>query len=555
MRKCIMMTAALLICAASFAQPRRWPENTPVNYAPMPLPYLKDKPAVINIDCGRQLFVDDYLVENCNMERVAHQPQKAGINPTMKPETQTEMGTCGIPGAGCKDGGIWWDPQDKIFKMWYEAGYLHYMAYATSKDGRHWDRPDLDIVPGTNIVIDDILSDSSTAWIDMFTDNPEQRYKMFLRAPNSIAGSKERVTTGWCMASADGIHWDIRYKTGECGDRSTAFYNPFRQKWVYSIRITGKDKNMNLGRSRAYLESADFLKGAKWRTKDIRFWCGADSLDVPYPEIGDKPQLYNLSAVAYESIMIALPQIHYGPDNRVCLKTGMPKITELKVAYSRDGYHWDRTDRETFIKAERTDGAWDWGYIQSVGGLFNIVGDQLWFNYIGYAGNPSLNQGDIRHSGMHYNGSMGIAVLRRDGFVSRRASDTECSLTTVPVEYSGKYLFVNTDCPDGELRVEVIGQDGQVIPGYSAAECIPIRKDKTMINVRWKGHKSLEGIEGPVKFRFIMTDGDLYAFWVSPEESGASYGYNAACGPGFTTGIDTEGKKAYNKARKYMIKL
>jgi hypothetical protein len=37
--------------------------------------------------------------------------------------------------------------------------------------------------------------------------------------------------------------------------------------------------------------------------------------------------------------------------------------------------------------------------------------------------------------------------------------------------------------------------------------------------------------------------GSLYAFWVSPESTGASHGYVAAGGPGFTGPTDTVGNQ------------
>jgi hypothetical protein len=43
--------------------------------------------------------------------------------------------------------------------------------------------------------------------------------------------------------------------------------------------------------------------------------------------------------------------------------------------------------------------------------------------------------------------------------------------------------------------------------------------------------------------RFYLRNGALYAFWVSPEESGASHGYVAAGGPDFTGPRDTVGGK------------
>lgn len=562
--KSIIITISTLAALSAGAEtlsngvtfPDVWPPHPHLNYDPMPLPYLNEyRPAVIPIDNGRQLLVDSFLIEESTLERVAHQPRKISSNPVLKPETPLEMGNYGTPGASAKDGGMWWDPADGIFKMWYEAGWLNKMAYATSTDGIHWNRPDLDVVPGTNEIVPDIVADASTVWLDHFTDNPNERFKMFLRSPNSIPGSKERFNYGNCMVSADGIHWSAPVKTGRCGDRSTIFYNPFRKVWVYSLRNAGNVANSAIGRYRVYHESPDFMEGAKWDYDSLRFWCGADYLDRPDAYINEKAQLYNLSATPYESIMLALPQVHLGPDNSVCKMRGVPKITELKVAYSRDGFNWDRSDRDVFICAERHPGAWDRGYVQSVGGICAVVGDQLWFYYIGFSGNDKKRSNIYEHNGMHYGGSTGIAVMRRDGFVSHNATDTTGMLLTRPVKFSGNHLFVNADMDKGgELRAEILDENGDVIPGYEADKCIPVTGDSTIAGVTWKGKKNLAELAGkPVKFRFTVSDGALYSFWVSPSEAGESGGYNAAGGPGFTGGTDTEGINAYKVARKYHI--
>ena len=44
-----------------------------------------------------------------------------------------------------------------------------------------------------------------------------------------------------------------------------------------------------------------------------------------------------------------------------------------------------------------------------------------------------------------------------------------------------------------------------------------------------------------VKLRFHLRNGRLYAFWVTPDANGASYGYVAAGAPGFTGPRDTTG--------------
>ena len=52
--------------------PAKWPPRYEVPESPqeMPVPYLEEIPPVIGIEAGRQLFVDDFLIEETNLERV-----------------------------------------------------------------------------------------------------------------------------------------------------------------------------------------------------------------------------------------------------------------------------------------------------------------------------------------------------------------------------------------------------------------------------------------------------------------------------------------------------
>lgn len=508
--------------------PHEWPPRNvdDASYEPMPVPYLEEPPDVMPIEVGRQLFVDDFVVAETSMERVFHLAKKREGNPVMKADTPMEMGD-GQPAAVPKDGGVWWDPQEGVFRMWYEAGWLGRHAYAVSEDGVNWERPELDVNPPTNQILPDLSGDSSTVFIDHDADDPGRRYKMFVREANNVVGAGEGP--GNSMVSADGIHWSEPVKTGDVGDRTTMFYNPFRGKWVYSIRGGGR----GIGRAREYREHEDFLEGARWSAEDKAFWCGADRLDPPDPRIGRPAQLYNLNAVAYESIMLGLFEIHLGPPNEECRAGGHPKTTELKTAFSRDGFHWHRPDRRAFIPASREAGRWDRGYVQPVGGICLIMGDELWFYYTGFMGHPEGDRpGDP--ASMYSNAATGIATLRRDGFASMRAGEEEATLLTRPVTFRDEHLFVNLDNPDGRMQVEVCSEQGEPIPGFTKGECRPLATDSTSEMVRWEGGRSLEGLTGrPVRFRFWLTGGDLYSFWTSGSARGESGGYVAAGGPGF----------------------
>ena len=99
---------------------------------------------------------------------------------------------------------------------------------------------------------------------------------------------------------------------------------------------------------------------------------------------------------------------------------------------------------------------------------------------------------------------------------------------------------MNVDAPSGELRAEVLDEKGEVLSPFTAADCTPVRGDKMLQRVVWKDAADLGRVSGKtVKFRFRLTNGKLYAYWVSPEESGASHGLVAAGGPGFSEPTDT----------------
>ena len=68
-------------------------------------------------------------------------------------------------------------PGDDTFKLWYHAGWFDGTALATSSDGLNWERPTLDVVPGTNAVIEhppDWRRDGALVWLDADAEPPER---------------------------------------------------------------------------------------------------------------------------------------------------------------------------------------------------------------------------------------------------------------------------------------------------------------------------------------------------------------------------------------------
>ena len=135
----------------------------------------------------------------------------------------------------------------------------------------------------------------------------------------------------------------------------------------------------------------------------------------------------------------------------------------------------------------------------------------------------------------------GLFIYRRDGFASMDAGTVARTLTTRPLRFRGKHLFVNLAAHEGELHVEALDGNGAVIMSSK-----PLRNtDATLAKVEWTDAADLSKLSNaPLRLRFSLTTGALYAFWVTPDENGASHGYVAGGGPGFTGQIDTTGDAA-----------
>ena len=497
--------------------------------------YLIDPPSIIPIDVGRQLFVDDFLIAETNLVRTHHRATYHPANPILRPETEWELRDDVAertnlplnPAAMVFSDGVFFDPSDRTYKMWYMGGFGGVTCLATSADGVSWQRPSFDVVPGTNIV-NTAIRDSSTVWLDHEASTRAERFKM--------SGFYNQALVLW--TSPDGIHWTEIGNSGPTDDRSTFFYNAFSKVWVFSLRGNQYAAAAS-GRYRRYWETPRFAD-ASWRPQDPVDWVKADSSDFMSPGLAGPPELYNLDCVAYESVMLGFFSVWRGESDI------REKVNEVALGFSRDGFHWHRPDRQSFLPVSDTEGSWNWANVQSAGGGCLVVGDRLHFYVSGRQGRPGTGEPGIC--------STGLATLRRDGFASmdwlpgdgrpRRqlASDPDAgTLTTRLVRFDGQHLFVNADLGEGDLRVEVLDRDGSVIAPFTRDGCLPVTGDDTRISVRWKAGSLADVAGRPVRLRFSMSRGRLYAFWVSRWPTGESRGFPAAGGPEFSGPVDAGG--------------
>ena len=497
--------------------------------------YLEEKPKVINVNVGRQLFVDDFLIASTSLQRKYYYPEYVSNNPVLSPVEDWELkGTHGGFAAPFSDG-VWYDEKDQLFKMWYLAAGGTYKideygvtCYAVSKDGIVWEKPKLNVVSGTNIVRYNTKRDASSMWLDKQETDANKRYKLF-----EVAGGAGKWKYNY-LTSADGKQWqEQNAPSGAIVDRSTVFKNPFRNVWAWSmrhnVRVNKGDKYTI--RARDYMENADPMLGNQAAKAQLSsFWFGPWKDELKHPNYNNddgSPGIYNLDAIPYESIMLGQFTIWQGPENDVAAKDNVIKRNQVMIGYSRDGYSWYRKDMNPFLPVNDDATTWNNGNVQSVVGSPLIVGDKLYFYVSGR-----------RLSGTAEFVSTGLATLRRDGFVSMSGSG---ELTTEKLKFDGDYLFVNATVR-GSLAVELLDENDNVIKGFAKDDCVTIKGDQTKQIVKWKNNSSLKNLKNKlIKIKFYSTDADLYAFWISPWESGESRGYTAGGGPNLNVkGIDTK---------------
>lgn len=483
--------------------------------------------AAVDIDGGRQLFVDDHvLLDKAGVVRHWNAPTKIE-QPILKPTSEKEGRIAGCTVA--TDGGFWWDPTIGKYRLWYETGWCGELRYAESRDGFVWEFPDLGVVKGTNRVFEKDEMDSWSVFPDYQAENPYAKWNLFVSDEGCRSANDVIYTSG------DGCRFERLGLSGVSGDRSTMYFDPFRGRWVYSLRDSWD------GRSRKIFTSAAFKVGEK------PYGWGKDRL--PPEEWKEIPHgnLYSFTAVPYESLMLGVfelldsePANKWGnADNGACEDEGRPKSTYLQFAFSRDGRTYFPAGAACAIRPSGWgSGKWDTGYLAIAGGVCVIRDERLCFHYSGLQGDATRRTFDgytdyDRDIGTYYNGALGAATLRRDGFAGLVAVGKGTVLTK-KIKFTGGHLFVNGECNYGSIAAEVLDGNRQPIPGFTLADCTAVRyADTTKRELVFKGGDLAKLGDKGVHIIFRLHCATLYSFWISPSGRGESRGYVAAGGPAY----------------------
>ena len=494
--------------------------------------------APIPVADRKQLFIDHRFIESCeNVELTVNPPVKR-------------------PGAVIKSDKPWdafrlifftVADDEGIYKMWYQAydkdqwsgggeRGVPRMCYAVSKDGLTWEKPDLRIVAyegskDNNILIENIKN--ASVFIDPHAKSKE-RYKIIYTNLEGRKYGQLRVGT-----SADGIHWNLPAEDTapySPDSQQIAFWDARLDKYVVYLRAWTSSsgqlkypfvepiestppviapKTIRPRRTVVRLALDDIVapwpdkKGLRARMKTV---LAGDELDPPNFDIYTSATYqYPYAEDAY--FMFPMVYQHFKVNET---SVGNDGVNDGQFCASRDGIHWMRYNRETYLE-RGLPGEPDYG-IASPSGCVIRRGDYLYQYCKGW---PYTHGGfrrltrEQRMSKEHWGrGYIGVAVQRLDGFVSADAPLAGGWLLTPPIVFEGNKLQLNINVRgSGEARVEIQDEKGQAIEGYSLRECDRIMWNEVAHTVKWRGNSDVSSLAGrPVRLKIAVRSAKLYAF-------------------------------------------
>jgi hypothetical protein len=443
-----------------------------------------------------QFFIDDYwIADSDSLIKTLHQPEKFSGNPVITGDRPWEENPYCF-------GSVIYDKEESMFKLWYQSYNYNLdvpertpILYATSTDGIQWDRPNIGInefqgSKDNNILMQnygfhDLYSPSVIK--DTFESDPSKRYKMiWWDFPLGKTGYQD---DGMCVAfSPDGINWNKYPKNpvlhalkseqsisdvmSVMQDRRTGLYIAYTKGWADPWPAY---------RQIVRTESQDFIN---WSQPQVVLTHSHDQAD---------PQSYGMSVSQMGSVFLGLLHSYKKPGD---------ETIDIQLTTSHDSETWQRAaDQQTFIPLG-DEGSWDDGMIFSAPMINHD--DKTLIYYGGW--NGPHNSKTERKSGI------GLATLRKNGFVSLDVGLNGGSVITHPIQDAHGPLLVNADARDGSIYIELIDSTGTPLSGYTLDDCISIETNSIVHTVRWKNKSILPDNDEAIRIRFKIKNASLYCF-------------------------------------------
>ena len=139
------------------------------------------------------------------------------------------------------------------------------------------------------------------------------------------------------------------------------------------------------------------------------------------------------------------------------------------------------------------------------------VGDEWWIYYSATNGGHGVTSAELTSG-------IGLARIRKEGFVSLRSPAGGGGVVTKLMRWPGGKLYVNADASQGELKIQVTAYDRKPISDFDPNLSLPISDDNVRHEVKWSDGdiRSLKG--RAIRLEFYMENiVDLFGFRAVPE--------------------------------------
>ena len=370
---------------------------------------------------------------------------------------------------------------------WAESQTAH---LATSRDGVHFERPELDLIEADGSTANNMVYRGYEAHnFCVFRDDnpaadPAQRFK-------AVGGSAKNNLHGFC--SADGLHWERLQEepldiTGAFDSVNVALWDPH----IKQYRVFSRYFDQVGARIRAIQSctSDDFVH---WSAPEPHRYAEGVPLEHFYTNA-------TTPCPGAEHILLSFP-MRFVPEREKDIANmdyPGPGVSDAVFISSRDGLHWDRSFMEAWIRPGLDRQNWTHRNCTPAPGIVETAPDE-WSIYIS------------EHYGWSDNRLRRVAV-RPHGFASVSAGHAGGEVLTRPLIFAGDELRLNysTSAP-GSIRVEVQDEAGRVQEGFALDAMDPLYGDELDAPISWKGG-DLAALTGrPMRLRIALKDADLFA--------------------------------------------
>jgi hypothetical protein len=438
-----------------------------------------------------RLFLNDRdIALRQGLHRMIHPVRREETAPVLAADGQEE-------GTGIGYASVVRDPRSGLSRIWYSCHVDDLARLAVSEDGTNWLRQGPAVVDGHRFRIDNLA--------------------LVPVGPEADGWFKDAQLAGfaYCKGSAKdqkavrGLHL-IRWRDGELleirepgilsgvGDRSSLTYDDLTGEYLLISRPSGQAPGFRT-------DELDRPRVANlWKSRNLIDW---ENQGIILKHDDSDPhdlQIYGLQPFRYGNGFLALVEVYH---------QGIERL-DTQLASSSDGIRWERVGDRTPTIPLGGEGGWDSHWTVSTYNAPFPDGDRLQIYYIG--------AGTKHGSGARHRRGIGLASIRKDGWVSLEAGREDGVMATPPLPLQAEMrLEVNVNAFSGYFSAEVWSvEENRPLRGYEGNASRVEGVDSTRHVVAWRDKRAVSPIEGGRCYlRFSMKQASFFSYRWIPDRS------------------------------------